>query len=122
MYRRKTLTGSPDPTHANGTDKPCKQKYTLNSFAIELLAGQTDSFSIFVDFTLETNTEFVFDYERDGIQFTITAPTGQVFTEESEEVINDPDIASSRLTFMDASGVSRSLPSLCLEKFKTGTI
>ena len=23
MYRRKTLTGSPDPTHANGTDKPC---------------------------------------------------------------------------------------------------
>ena len=29
VYRRKTLTGSPDPTHANGTDKPCnlcKQK------------------------------------------------------------------------------------------------
>ena len=25
VYRRKTLTGSPDPTHANGTDKPCKQ-------------------------------------------------------------------------------------------------
>ena len=23
VYRRKTLTGSPDPTHANGTDKPC---------------------------------------------------------------------------------------------------
>ena len=23
MYRRKILTGSPDPTHANGTDKPC---------------------------------------------------------------------------------------------------
>ena len=23
MYRHKTLTGSPDPTHANGTDKPC---------------------------------------------------------------------------------------------------
>ena len=22
-YRRKTLTGSPDPTHANGTNKPC---------------------------------------------------------------------------------------------------
>ena len=21
--RRKTLTGSPDPTHANGTNKPC---------------------------------------------------------------------------------------------------
>ena len=23
VYRRKTLTGSPDPMHANGTDKPC---------------------------------------------------------------------------------------------------
>ena len=23
VYRCKTLTGSPDPTHANGTDKPC---------------------------------------------------------------------------------------------------
>ena len=23
VYRRKTLTGSPAPTHANGTDKPC---------------------------------------------------------------------------------------------------
>ena len=23
VYRHKTLTGSPDPTHANGTDKPC---------------------------------------------------------------------------------------------------
>ena len=28
VYRRKTLTGSPDPTHANGTDKPCKCKMT----------------------------------------------------------------------------------------------
>ena len=24
VYRRKTLTGSPDPTHANGMDKPCR--------------------------------------------------------------------------------------------------
>ena len=23
VYRRKTLTGSPDPMHANGMDKPC---------------------------------------------------------------------------------------------------
>ena len=23
VYRCKTLTGSPDPTHANSTDKPC---------------------------------------------------------------------------------------------------
>ena len=23
VYRRETLTGSPDPTHANGMDKPC---------------------------------------------------------------------------------------------------
>ena len=23
MYRRKTVAGSPDPMHANGTDKPC---------------------------------------------------------------------------------------------------
>ena len=23
VYRHETLTGSPDPTHANGTDKPC---------------------------------------------------------------------------------------------------
>ena len=27
VYRPKTLTGSPDPTHANGTDKPCKIKF-----------------------------------------------------------------------------------------------
>ena len=25
VYRCKTLTGSPDPTHANGTNKPCKE-------------------------------------------------------------------------------------------------
>ena len=25
VYRRKTLTGSPDPTHANGMDKPCNK-------------------------------------------------------------------------------------------------
>ena len=36
--RRKTLTGSPDPTHANGTNKPCKlgdnawDKVTLLNF------------------------------------------------------------------------------------------
>ena len=26
VYRCKTLTGSPDPTHANGTDKPCNDR------------------------------------------------------------------------------------------------
>ena len=26
VYRRKTLTGSLDPTHANGMDKPCKER------------------------------------------------------------------------------------------------
>ena len=26
VYRRKTLTGSPDPMHANGTNKPCTGK------------------------------------------------------------------------------------------------
>ena len=25
VYRRKTLTRSPDPMHANGTNKPCKE-------------------------------------------------------------------------------------------------
>ena len=25
VYRRKTLTGPPDPKHANGTDKPCSR-------------------------------------------------------------------------------------------------
>ena len=29
VYRRKTLTGSPDPTHANGTNKPCTGKEAL---------------------------------------------------------------------------------------------
>ena len=28
VYRCKTLTGSPDPMHANGTDKPCKEAKT----------------------------------------------------------------------------------------------
>ena len=27
VYRRKTLTGSPDPTHAIGTDKPCTDPF-----------------------------------------------------------------------------------------------
>ena len=31
VYRRKTLTGSPDPMHANSMDKPCiKKKVTYN--------------------------------------------------------------------------------------------
>ena len=31
VYRRKTLTGSPHPTHVNGTDKPCNtQKKAAN--------------------------------------------------------------------------------------------
>ena len=59
-----------------------------------------------MDATLGTNTEFVLDYERDGIQFKIIAPNGQIFTEESEEVIHDDSVFTSRLTFMDASGVS----------------
>ena len=28
--RRKTLTGSPDPTHTNGTNKPCKNNIAEN--------------------------------------------------------------------------------------------
>ena len=50
VYRRKTLTGSLDPTHANGTNKPCKRfhsprvadsiaiggKYLLNLFYTSL--------------------------------------------------------------------------------------
>ena len=33
VYRHKTLTGSPDPTHANGMDKPCNEicKYIQES-------------------------------------------------------------------------------------------
>ena len=27
VYRHKTLTGSPDPTHAIGTDKPCMEMH-----------------------------------------------------------------------------------------------
>ena len=29
VYRRKTLTGSPDPTHANGMNKPCTENPPL---------------------------------------------------------------------------------------------
>ena len=36
VYRRKTLTGSPDPTHANGTNKPCT--YVVDA----LVAGLAD--------------------------------------------------------------------------------
>ena len=31
VYRRKTLTGSPDPMHANGTDKPCTRDIELGA-------------------------------------------------------------------------------------------
>ena len=31
MYRRKTLTGSPDPTHATGRIKPCIRKRTFRT-------------------------------------------------------------------------------------------
>ena len=30
VYRRKTLTGSPDPTHAIGTDKHCRDVIYIN--------------------------------------------------------------------------------------------
>ena len=36
MYRRKTLTGSPDPTHANCTDKPCNMGQNDTIGKIEL--------------------------------------------------------------------------------------
>ena len=39
MYRRKTLTGSPDPTHANGTDKPCTGKVDRDVLAELLVSG-----------------------------------------------------------------------------------
>ena len=32
VYRHKTLTGSPDPTHVNGTDKLCKAKKAMDTF------------------------------------------------------------------------------------------
>ena len=35
VYRRKTLTGSPDPTHANGTDKPCMKNDYICSMSDE---------------------------------------------------------------------------------------
>ena len=35
VYRRKTLTGSPDPTHANGTDKPCKDAFLITKYPRE---------------------------------------------------------------------------------------
>ena len=41
VYRRKTLTGSPDPTHAIGTDKPC----IINIY--ELTENDNDNFSSF---------------------------------------------------------------------------
>ena len=31
VYRRKPLTGSPDPTHAIGTDKPCKSDKSIGA-------------------------------------------------------------------------------------------
>ena len=39
VYRRKTLTGSPDPTHANGTDKPCiyVMEFIVVSISLSLL-------------------------------------------------------------------------------------
>ena len=30
VYRRKTLTGSTDPTHANGTNKPCISRKVIS--------------------------------------------------------------------------------------------
>ena len=34
VYRCKTLTGSPDPTHANGMDKPCSRMHTTTAVTI----------------------------------------------------------------------------------------
>ena len=44
VYRRKTLTGSPDPTHANGTDKPCMCSLLLGEFLFALSGTGTTSF------------------------------------------------------------------------------
>ena len=44
VYRRKTLTGSPDPMHANGTDKPCRRPNPNHIFELfRQLSGHSAS-------------------------------------------------------------------------------
>ena len=55
VYRRKTLTGSPDPTHANGTDKPCTEMGGVPTYYLgkvyeneENWTGVIQNFTIYV--------------------------------------------------------------------------
>ena len=57
VYRRKTLTGSPDPTHANGTNKPCKIKCPQKSLSVFVSHLHPDIIQ-YVLFTLSTSTFF----------------------------------------------------------------
>ena len=44
VYRHKTLTGSPDPMHANRMDKPCKSVTVgVSSFIASIVANSHDS-------------------------------------------------------------------------------
>ena len=88
---------------------PSQQKHTLTSFAVSLPRGTTESYQLQVDPTLGINTEFTLNYETYGLEFEITAPTGETFTQDSDEVITDDTLFTSRLTFMDASGVRNGL-------------
>ncbi len=84
---------------------PSEQKHTISSFAFDLWTGDTQTFSITVDPTLGNNTEFIIDFDDTILDFLIITPTGQEFTKDSPEVVNDDVVFTSRLTFMDASGV-----------------
>ena len=56
VYRRKTLTGSPDPTHANGTDKPCTA-FTENFMGLQYsvkLQGDVENIKLLLVFIKKT--------------------------------------------------------------------
>ena len=80
VYRCKTLTGSPDPTHAIGTDKPCK------SFIEESFDSQVSD----VD-------ELNFEYSTE-IQAKKTANSGEIFklllSQSDEESFTDEHTSS----------------------------
>jgi calcium-activated chloride channel regulator 4 len=79
---------------------PSERSYQLLSTAWSMGSGQTYSDHVYIDFTLGINTEFTFDYEQSqGVDFSLTEPSGLVYTSASDECTHDTTFYIHRCKF-----------------------
>ena len=85
VYRHKTLTGSPDPMHANGMDKPCTEQTGVSPGSLQLELGMPG-------------------YNQSLVRST-DPPPSPVMAEENALLDADPDVLA--LNQSKAPGASR---------------